>query len=95
VCREGEGTITAPTQAPPNLPHNTAHHTATPPAHDGAQRTGRGRQIAIPHGRAICDELARDLFDLPHAPLPHPETPAPARFLPTWDATLLVHARRA
>lgn len=22
------------------------------------------------------------------------ETPAPVRFLPTWDATLLVHARR-
>ena len=25
---------------------------------------------------------------------PAPTTPAPARFLPTWDATLLVHARR-
>jgi hypothetical protein len=28
------------------------------------------------------------------APLPSAETPAPVRFLPTWDATLLVHARR-
>jgi hypothetical protein len=35
------------------------------------------------------------LLDLPRAPLPHPETPAPVRFLPTWDATLLAHARRA
>jgi hypothetical protein len=35
-----------------------------------------------------------DLYDLPRAPLPDPETPAPPRFLPTWDATLLVHARR-
>jgi Winged helix DNA-binding domain len=34
------------------------------------------------------------LFDLPRAPLPDPETAAPPRFLPTWDATLLVHARR-
>ena len=34
------------------------------------------------------------LFDLARAPLPDPDTPAPVRFLPTWDATLLVHARR-
>jgi hypothetical protein len=34
------------------------------------------------------------LFDLPRAPLPDPERPAPVRFLPTWDASLLVHARR-
>ena len=25
---------------------------------------------------------------------PTADTPAPTRFLPTWDATLLVHARR-
>jgi hypothetical protein len=35
------------------------------------------------------------LVDLPRAPLPDPETPAPPRFLPTWDAALLTHARRA
>jgi hypothetical protein len=34
------------------------------------------------------------LVDLPGAPLPDPDQPAPIRFLPTWDATLLVHARR-
>jgi hypothetical protein len=39
-------------------------------------------------------EDGAELLDLPRAPLPDPETPAPARFLPTWDATLLVHARR-
>jgi hypothetical protein len=44
--------------------------------------------------RRFRDEQGRELFDLPRAPLPHPETPAPVRFLPTWDATLLVHARR-
>ncbi len=36
----------------------------------------------------------QELVDLPRAPLPDAATPAPARFLPTWDATLLVHARR-
>ena len=35
-----------------------------------------------------------ELLDLPRAPLPAADTPAPVRFLPTWDATLLVHARR-
>jgi hypothetical protein len=40
-------------------------------------------------------EDGAELVDLPRAPLPDPETPAPARFLPTWDASLLVHARRS
>jgi hypothetical protein len=34
------------------------------------------------------------LHDLPEAPRPDPGTPAPVRFLPVWDATLLVHCRR-
>lgn len=34
------------------------------------------------------------LVDLPRAPLPDPRIPVPVRFLPVWDATLLVHARR-
>jgi hypothetical protein len=45
--------------------------------------------------RPYRDEANRELLDLPDAPLPDPATPAPVRFLPTWDATLLVHARRA
>jgi hypothetical protein len=44
--------------------------------------------------RRFRDEQGNELLDLPRAPLPDPETPAPVRFLPTWDATLLVHARR-
>lgn len=44
--------------------------------------------------RRFCDEVGGELLDLPRAPLPHPDTPAPVRFLPTWDAVLLVHARR-
>jgi hypothetical protein len=44
--------------------------------------------------RRFRDERGMELIDLPRAPLPDPATPAPVRFLPTWDATLLVHARR-
>jgi hypothetical protein len=44
--------------------------------------------------RHFRDERGAELLDLPRAPLPDSETPAPVRFLPTWDATLLVHARR-
>src|SRR3989442_3315843 len=44
--------------------------------------------------RRFQDEQGRELVDLHRAPLPDAATPAPVRFLPTWDATLLVHARR-
>ncbi len=44
--------------------------------------------------RRFRDEQGRELVDVPLAPLPDPDVPAPVRFLPTWDATLLVHARR-
>jgi hypothetical protein len=44
--------------------------------------------------RRFRDEEGGELLDVPRAPLPDADTPAPVRFLPTWDATLLVHARR-
>ena len=40
------------------------------------------------------DEEGKELLDLPRAPRPGGDVDAPVRFLPTWDATLLVHARR-
>ena len=44
--------------------------------------------------RSFRSEDGSVLLDLPRLPIPDPGTPAPVRFLPTWDATLLAHARR-
>jgi hypothetical protein len=52
---------------------------------------GAGERLTLERYR---DEDDRELVDVAGAPLPDPETPAPVRFLPHWDAALLVHARR-
>jgi hypothetical protein len=44
--------------------------------------------------RRFRDERGGELLDLPRAPLPEADTPTPVRFLPTFDATLLVNCRR-
>src|SRR5207245_10638093 len=53
-------------------------------------RSSAVNQVSV---RSIRAEDGCGLVNLPRAPLPDADTPAPVRFLPTWDATLLVHAR--
>jgi hypothetical protein len=45
--------------------------------------------------RAFASEEREPLIDVRGALLPDGDAPAPVRFLPTWDASLLAHARRA
>jgi hypothetical protein len=45
--------------------------------------------------RVFRDERKRELFDLPKAPRPPEEIPAPVRFVPDFDNLILAHADRA
>ncbi len=70
----------------PARPADAASWAGVPPA----RMRETAERLAL---RAFRDEAGRPLVDLPRAPLPG-DVPVPARFLPTWDATLLAHARR-
>lgn len=48
-----------------------------------------------PKLRVFHTEDGQELYDLPEAPRPAPETPAPVRFLPVYDNVLLGHAERS
>jgi winged helix DNA-binding protein len=53
-----------------------------------------GPVLAAMRLRRFRDDRGDELLDLPGAPLPEGDVPAPVRLLGTYDAMLLAHARR-
>jgi winged helix DNA-binding protein len=64
-------------------------------AWSGVTRLGDVFERLRPRLRVFHDEAGRELFDLPDAPHPDPETPAPVRFIADYDNLLLSHADRS
>ncbi|TDB76686.1 winged helix DNA-binding domain-containing protein [Actinomadura sp. KC216] len=61
----------------------------------GLTRLGEVVERLVPRLVAFQDENGRTLYDLPDAPRPDPDVPAPVRFVPDFDNLLLSHADRA
>jgi Winged helix DNA-binding domain len=60
----------------------------------GLTRLGEVLDRLRPQLATFADDSGRRLWDLPDAPRPDPDTPAPARLLPFFDNAILSHADR-
>lgn len=63
-------------------------------AWSGLTRLNEALDAVRPSLCIFQNEDGKDLFDLPNAPRPEPDTPAPPRFLPAFDNLVLAYADR-
>jgi hypothetical protein len=97
-----EGWLGAPLDADPSLDHAIRRYLgAFGPASvmdfqawSGLTRTKPAFERLRPDLWTAWNEAGRELFDLPEAPRPGPDVPAPPRFLPGYDNVTLGHADR-
>ena len=63
-------------------------------AWSGLTRTKGALESLKPELRSFRDEKGNELLDLPDAPIPPGDAPAPVRFVPDYDNLILSHADR-